>query len=522
MRPQTRVQRLRQELEAKPEVAYSGQTMAKIRMLSYREDEPTNIIGSYSFRSGKYPGDIDAMNTVEDLHVQGEWIQAYDTRRGRRGLVASFVTRLQEIVKAVVEAKTTFYLEVKAGYDWKVLEQLSPIGSMLEGRFVPASDLRAKIAFARGRGFITDEEAAKMIGMLERGTPFGNASIRLGAQEYDYITNTLRKGYVLRWGPEEIAAGVKLKGVGQGTALADAVYTPGRPPSLVKIDVISRVNGRFMEISNFFLLRVELLPYQRGGAEEEYRYITNVPNIEDVTFDVEKMLFSPMWYNPYKAIKRMFVFARAKFMKERDTQFVGFLEAALPFINGDEAVLYQVKGELETLVKLIKDFPSSVFKEAGGVQPIWAEIRNQLSEMKGRLAGTNLPESEVIRLSEALDKAIEAKDLSPPILEAIEKILKARVKEAAIRWLTQQGLAPPTPALTPFLPDPDYTEMKLENDGPLDPLLSTLHDRTYDWSLSGAPVAAGDFNIQAGGCELCQNPEADARARLAQRIMAQV
>lgn len=475
-------------------------------MLSYREDDPAAIVGSYSFRSQRYPADVDTINTVETLRKDGEWRAA--STADKMELAREFVRRLQKIVENTLNATSTFYLEVKAGYDWGTLDEFYPIGDMRDGVFTPDSDLRGKIMLAKGKGEIAPEDAGKILSIL------GGGSGRLGAEAYDLITNSLRKAYVMRWRPLEIMAGKKLHGVGKGTPLARAVYDPDHPPTLVKIDVIAKMRGSFLELSNIYILRA-------AREDGSYEYLTSGPDIENLTLDVEKMLFSPMWYNPFKAIKRMFVYARARFTSG-DEGYAPFLEEALAFLNSDNAIFYQIKSELETVVKLLREFPKALDRPQDDKPPPYFAVSSQLDGMKSRLAATGLPDSDIERLSRTIDSAIHAPHSeAAELLEGVETALKGIVKEAAIKWLNTQGYGPPSARLDAFLPTEAFVARLNATTGPADPLLEAQHRRTYDWSLVGTPVAAAGYNVAKGGCALCASSDECARGKLRRLILQQ-
>jgi hypothetical protein len=494
-------------LATKPSIAIPAPALRRVQMVSYREDAPATIIGSYSFRAQRYPADIDTMDSVGEVQVHGEWTPA--TESDTRELLREFTRRLQAIVQHVAGARNTFYLEVKAGIDEFALGMLRPIGDMHDGIFTPSTDLWAKILLAKGRGWISAEAATRMlVALSQRAT--------LGAREYDLLSSELRKAFIMRWAPDEIAAGVKKRGPGEGMPLETAVYNPAGAPSLVKIDVITKVSGAFLELSNIFVLR-------EVRADGSFKYLSTHPGVEDITFDVEKMLFSPAAYNPYKAIKRMFVYARLRYLAG-DERLAGFLEAALDYLSGDDAIYYQLKSDLETLVKLLTEFPSAIDSTAHDPEgpPVYYAMAAQLQGMSGRLAATSMPEEDVVRLSRTIDEAIHAPHAEAAhMLEGVEKVLKGIVKDSAINWLGSHGLAPPSAALDPFLPKLEYAEILNAKGSPLDPLLATQHSDTYSRATSASPVAAGGFNVMRGGSQLGSCPEGDARAMLARRILAQ-
>jgi hypothetical protein len=503
--------KLAQRLESKPPEVYPAQAKKRVQMLSYRPDDPSNIIGSYSFRSQRYPGDIDTMNTVGEVNIVGEWHEATSAEAPR--LVAQFIERLRSIVANVASSHSSFYLEVKAGYDWEALDRIKPIGDMHNGIFTPSSTLKASVVWAKGAGHITSEAASRILRALE-------AAPTLGSADYDFITGELRKCYVIRWGADEILAGEKLRGVGQGISLFRAVYgEEGRPPTATKLDVISIVQGAFYEISTFYLLR-ELLP--DGG----HHYITALPSLQDITFDVEKTLFSPAWYNPYKAIKRMFIYARAMYQRKIHSRLprpalARFLENVLTFLEQPVTILYQLKSELETISMLLRNFRSAI--DAWGPHgTTYSAIVREIDGMKARVAQTQLSNEDVLRIGHTLDAAIHAENhtATAEILSSLASLFSGITKDAAIRWLAAQGLTPPTRRLDAFLPPAAYIRTLNETTGPADPLLVIQHQRTYDWAARGHPVAAGVRNLEAGGSALGIAQEDDTRARLAEALLS--
>jgi hypothetical protein len=309
---------------------YTQSVLDVLDALSLTGLKGMKLVGSSALRSQQYAGDYDASEVV------------------RAESVEKVVEKLQDNIKGTPSG--IYYGDIKIGEvkEWDVFR---PGARVEKGKIVDFNivDSKSKVDELKADGVITTKEAEDAYKLLDKATtPFGfleaKKSIRF---------------HILRWKPADIKEGA-LMCRGKVFRIEDAITSGG----MVKVDAIADINNRFVEFSviyNIFIDRKKVTPSPPNLAQSVQ---------EDITYYSKT--------NPFKALKRTFTLA--KFFKNTPA-----LETLLPILNSDLGRLYQIVGDIGTLVDMLSR-PS----------PPIQRIKEAMDELKARL-GTIYSLKDVLR-----------------------------------------------------------------------------------------------------------------------------
>lgn len=344
-------------------------------------------IGTFSYAATLYPSDIDVFESVKYGHSENE-------------VVDFFAKSIQKIVYEISRRKYYYILEVKVGIDYRY-------------------DFK-----------IQDLEAMTRINKLYSNHLLSDEDIIILNDDPEVANDLLRKHSVLRWSVRDIIIGYKPLPGGVVMSLHDAI----RAKSQINIEVIGLINGKFTDLSNFFVL----IYTDKNGREHvvnaSQELISDFPTFftKQLRANIKKLYYSPIFHDYYKLIKRYWSYGR--FTKDQQ-----LIEKILPIVNSSLAIVGQKKSEITTLVKLVehtrlRDVPMDSFK-------------NQVSNIKLSLAGVLGLDNETKQYIDEQIDTIVNQDLSPDkiinILDGVKEILKEYSSEKAFQYLQSVGLAPP-------------------------------------------------------------------------------
>lgn len=334
--------------------------------------------GSFVYRAQLYPGDIDVHEVIEE--------------EGKGDIYRRMARILQEETRRVFADPLSFYSEIKAGTD---------------ARFMIPTDKRFPQHVQKIKHLLANDEYAQLLHLYE-----------LDERE---LKEALRQLQVLRWKSGEILRGIKKLRGGQKITLEDALKTPGH----IKIDIHTPVDGRYVEVTNFWYL-VRHLPGQRPE-------LMNLPDknyVQQLQQQI-KEYFSGFDWNPFKGAKRMWGLARASEDKR-------LFRALTPLFQGGIARMNQIKSETDTLILMLEQ---NTREELRPAMPL---IRRQIDGWRGRLSNVEFeyPEDKLMHL---IDTA--KKELSVQALEKVHELLAATIDNETLRYLKAANLYPPPPYL---------------------------------------------------------------------------
>lgn len=302
---------------------YTQKVVEVLSAMSMTGMKKLSIVGSASIRSQIYAGDYDAIEKVV-------FTSAKDIE-----------DKLRDVIKKLRSIDETYIGDIKIGEatDWAVFHPNSYVEDGKVHNF-SVKESQTKIDELLSKNIISRKEAKDSLELLEDiKSPF----------DFLEAKKTI-KFSTLRWKPINILNGY-LHYRGHRFDLKDAIESGG----ILKLDVISNIGDRFTEFSIIYDL-----------VNKKGQRLTNVPTnlIRSLQEDI-------LYYNetdPFKAIKRMFALAKA----ERKYEVAKVL---VPLLNSDLGRLYQIIGDLKTLLSLLER-PHMDMKE----------IKDQIDETRDRFS----------------------------------------------------------------------------------------------------------------------------------------
>jgi len=435
-------------LETKPLSSYPDNVLKEIKLVSYNKKEHAQPFGSYIYRIQKYPGDIDLLEQITQCNGH--------PCNSKEEVIRIFSKSFQNIVKDVVSQKVHYYSEIKCGLDKRYIFK---IGDFYKGILILNSDFQKNIYRLRRLELITREEFEIMIGIAKKD--------HQDADDYDIISNILREHYILRWSVDEILDGIKELPGNKLITLEKAL----EDRTLCKIDMITSINGRFIEVTNVFGLGY----YDQNGGLHMLNFTAD-PQI--LPTETEKLFYSNKYYSPFKAVKRIFSYARHEYLDGKQ-QYREILDKIIPLVTGNVSYIYQIKSELETILLIVDKF--------GNPSP--KHIVTQISDIKNRLSNIiEIDQRMLIFMQAQLDSYIQTKDHNKrlEILADLISELKKYINQLTITYMNKVGLNQ-IPRI--LLPSMKLEEFINTTKFPFAPLLNTYHYESYNWNIVRTPVS---------------------------------
>lgn len=376
-------------ISAKPKSSYPKQIQNEFSLLSVDKNN-SSVIGSYSYRLIKSPGDVDLYEQVEDCCSIDQ-------------VVDKFIDSLKIIVRDVLLKPNHYFMEVKIGLDHRFM--LNP------------KDFNFPLHIEQlfNEGLLSKEEF----------TVINDCLHSMNQECTEIINELLRKHYILRWSIPEIFAGVKILPGGIKLTLQQAALAKSK----INIEIINFLNGRFIDESNFFVL-VEV--DKNGGIhminlpQESYTDFENY-FITGLKSSIQTLWYSKLNFGPFKMLKRYF--SLAKFQKNQ-----ALINKLIPILTSDFAILNQIKGDIGTLIKLLKKAGDRINMNL---------VFNEISNFKDRLANIlYFSNDDILVLNDKIDKIVDGSINIFEGLEHLEKFFKNIVNNAAIKYVKKNGLVP--------------------------------------------------------------------------------
>jgi hypothetical protein len=404
---------LKQLIEIKPLESYPDSIKRELKIISLKPDESATLFGSALYRMQMYGSDIDALQHINYID--------------EKTTISTFIKTLKNLILCL--DVNHVYSEFKAGFNYSYIID---IGKLENGIFTPASDLlnvlqeKTKIGLFNKNEYKTMFNALKMV--------HENQDTNIHSMAYDYIFDLIRDKRILRWSKKELLEGYKIISNGEYYPLHLALSDE----TIVKIDVISLVNGKFVEVTN-----IVFLGYADIDQNGETIYIpVNVSeenlHSKGLSPDIEKLYYSNKFYSPFKACKR--AYAEMRRIRNFD-----YLPQIAPIIRYEISLLYQLKGQIETFLIILEKTISHYYVKL---------INNQLQEIKGRLVYVlDISQEGIIKLSKEIDDICHTIDinLKYDLIDKLNKNLKSIIEYLTIDNMNEHQFNP-IPDL--FLPNP--------------------------------------------------------------------
>lgn len=442
---------IRRFTEVKPDSSYPLSALKEIKLLTFGRDKTAQPFGSYIYRIQKYPGDLDLVEEFTECCSLDD-------------VVTQFAKALQNVVRKINKERLHYFSEVKAGLDERYDVN---IGEMLDGTYFPNLELKEFSQRLFKKKLLSKEENDIIQYIL-------SSEEVLGEDEYDTIHYIFRNHRIIRWSDEEILKGFKILPGNKKITLKYALSQSGKndEENHIKIDMISELGGRLVEITNFFQLAYEdegEMHLVNIDLEKNHDIPTQLPK------EIEKLYFSNMYYSPFKMIKRMYSLGRHNLDQN-------LLSKVIPFVSSNTSLLYQIKSEIDTIILVIERIKSYPKKS----------IARQLDDMKLRLSTVlELSQDDLIQMNNMIDKInfITSKYEKVDLLKDLKKLIVAHVNMQTINYLQKVGLNPPPYQYLPPKHTYDVNHIRGPGENPVDPYKKYL--AIIDTQMKGK----GGYNV---------------------------
>jgi len=330
-------------LQARPfPDSYTPQVLQNIQLLSFKKDNAVPF-GSFIFKIQKFPGDIDLIETFEDC------ISIDD-------VIHKFKKKLIQVIKHIIDLKLHYMVEFKMGLDHRFIFD---IGYLKDGIYHQNIDnIIENVSSLYDHDLLNDYDLSFIDQYLYKND----------TSSYDMLFNFFRDKYIIRWSDQDILNGYKIL-IGNKKITIDEAL---RHKTYVKIDMITLINNRFVEITNFFILVYNDKSNNTQYAINFGEYIDPKflrEHIEEtLPFEIEKLFYSDYYFSPFKGSKRMWSLSR-------HFHYNNIIQKLSGFISGNISFLYMLKSEVDTLINLLSKLKN----------PPMIHIFNQIQEIKSRL-----------------------------------------------------------------------------------------------------------------------------------------
>jgi hypothetical protein len=392
--------------------SYTKEDIKNIKLLSFTDDGAMPF-GSASYIIQKYPGDLD----LYEIIIENDTIE---------GVISSFAKKMQKVITAITDLNDHWVTEVKAGVDSRF--DLS-IGTLINGKYVINIDnviSMMRILSSIENGDISDE-ADEILYMIS--DPRQSRS----QDTYEAVSEFFRNLKVIRWTAKEIKKGKIMKN-GMEISLIEALHSKAH----VKIDMITFLDGKFTEVTNFFFLASMIddklhLINTSFDFTDQTQFIQNYE--QQIKNEVEKLLYSRDDFSPFKAAKRMWAFSRVFY--NTALIYKQTIDKLTPIISGDISLMYQIKSEIDAILLIYSKAPKT-------------DLNERIQFWKVSLSHIiNLTDSDLSTFLSILDMLLGQKSIEN--FKIFKDALVSKINQFTIKDLTQIGYFPP-PSV--FLPSP--------------------------------------------------------------------
>lgn len=390
-------------LEKRAAESLSPDVREAIDLITLDREFPAAIVGSYKYVIHEYPVDIDLF---ENCGYEG---------MTREAAVRKIVKGFEAMATRIRGARLTYLADFKAGedarYETPHMGRWEPLSGLRD--YEPVELIQWIRELGEG-GLITAEEEAEWIAGVQTVPDYF---------AYMALEEKIRQKRVIRWTLAEIKKGRKRLAGGLDYSLAEAVQSQ----SVVKIDIWRWVDGRFLEVTNWYRLRWR----QTDGRWTDLTQ--PLPIYEESIRRGVREFFDPRLEKNIKMAKRIWLYAVYK----NDTPLLNLL---FPLFRSDAAKLGQVRGEIGVMLDMIHKIR----------RPPMAGILDQLfrfNEVISSVTQNVIPSNEKLKIFQRIETFYDQKkkkqvDTAELIscLEEIDKTLGRYIQRYVYAFLKKKHL----------------------------------------------------------------------------------
>lgn len=299
-----------------------------IDSISIDKKQPTKIVGSFQYIIHEYPGDIDGIE---------EFTGCCSINQSIRTIAKSIKT----IALNVKNLKYSYLGDFKAGIDSRFYIETGDW--ILKDKHLEL--IKYDIKHIKNR-----------LDMLYQ-------SNLLSKQKYDYINSlvvykptflqhkkiydTIKDLYILRWSLNELLKGRKNLVDNMIISLEEALTKK----TIVKIDLYSLVQNRFIEITNFYVLK---------SKTEDNRIVSL--SVETQRWDYINKLKKDIIIYAQPSLKKLMKMSKRLWLKAIADKNNELLIKLYPLFSSGIAKLYQVLSDIETMMNMIEKLKNPPYR----------------------------------------------------------------------------------------------------------------------------------------------------------------
>lgn len=285
-----------------------NQTINAIRSVTLNMN--TFPVGTFKYKLFSYPGDIDIFETIEECCSYG-------------GSKLKVAAKLQKLICKTLQNPDILFVEFKAGYDNRFKIYTGTINDDRDYEDFYPVIVRRDLTNLYEMNLLTHEEYEEFIYLSRDDTYFEDILL---------LNEKLRSLWTVRWSYNEILQGYKILR-GNYKLYFDIAITQG---SIIKLDTIYKAPDRYIELTNFFLVRSRDREGKISIFSEEMKDYG-----ESLLSDVHKYYST----NTLKAIKRYWMYLSFKGQKCD-------LSIYKSLFSGHIAEVSQILADVETAIFL--------------------------------------------------------------------------------------------------------------------------------------------------------------------------
>lgn len=363
-------------IKKKSPTEYDDNVKEVFSLIAYHNGKP-EVMGSANLKSQMYSADFDLFERV---------IETTNIKEAKEDIYQTF----KQIFSHIDRMKHVYFIDFKLGID----EDLY----LDKDEFENPSKVKMFYENKYKSGLITKEQYDKIVE---------------ASKDKDDLYEVARKLWTLRWNKTNMDKGYKELSKGRRKTVYDALDDK----SIIKIDLVAYINGKFVEFSNIYELY--------AGDKVINLALTNI--VESVKHDIYLYHKAKNWY---KMLKRIFVIARLR-------KDIKLIEQLTQLFNSNIGLLYKIRADFGTLAIVLDK----------GYRPI-KEIHASIQSLKAQLAnvyqfpvGTNklydnilkiIEHSSIIKNPEELQKGLEW--LDETLMDIVNDETKKYIKKHKIPY----------------------------------------------------------------------------------------
>ena len=304
--------------------SFSRDTQSILELITIQEGE-INPVGSQRYTVARYPGDIDLMEPIEYCC----------SLKSVTNKIAAGITK---IAKGIKNTPQCYLGDFKAGVDFRyedLKESLGDIDETGEVKGYMYSSLKKTVIKLRTKKLLTNADFKEINDLARK---------KISVSNWTILYKFCKKFWVIRWSLEELISGEKMVGIKIAKKFNLTLSVALSHKTVCKLDLWAPVNGRFIEITNFFITsymdkKGNSFPISPPLGRYKERLITDIKHYGDKNLES---------YNPLKMAKRMWAIAVS--IGDQKT-----LRKIYPLFHHGASILYQINAEIETVLEMLSD-----------------------------------------------------------------------------------------------------------------------------------------------------------------------